>query len=162
MEVSGVLFDVCFERYEVFVDEGGGFVVAVRFGFQPNTSASGGSGAEIDQHRSFTGLCFRERRVGICHPVNFHVFSPRLILTSMIKRAGPEEPTRYVSRVTAKRISDDARCLLPGLLVLTICRALERRSPCASTGECSTGTYAIRPGVLRFLPSVLLQFRRRE
>jgi len=29
MEVSGMLFDVCFERYEVFVDEGGGFFVVV-------------------------------------------------------------------------------------------------------------------------------------
>ena len=29
MEVSRVLFDVCCERYEVFVDEGGGFFVAV-------------------------------------------------------------------------------------------------------------------------------------
>ena len=29
MEVSRVLFDVCCERYEVFVDEGGGFFVGV-------------------------------------------------------------------------------------------------------------------------------------
>ena len=72
MEVSGMLFDVCFERYEVFVDEVGGFVVAVRLGFQPSTSASGGRSAEIDQHRSFTGLRFRERRIGVCHPVHFH------------------------------------------------------------------------------------------
>jgi hypothetical protein len=49
MEVSGMLFDVGFERYEVFVDEGGCFFVVVRFGFQPNACASGGSGAEIYQ-----------------------------------------------------------------------------------------------------------------
>jgi hypothetical protein len=29
MEVSGMLFDVSFERYEVFVDEGSGLFVAV-------------------------------------------------------------------------------------------------------------------------------------
>ena len=80
MEVRGMLFDVRFERYEVFVDEGSCFVVAVRFGFQPNTSASGRGSAEIDQHRPFTGLGFRKRRVGVCHPVNFHV-SPRLMVT---------------------------------------------------------------------------------
>jgi len=78
MEVSGMLFDMCGERDEVFVDEGGGFFVAVRFGFQPNACASGGSGAEVDQHGSRVCLRFRERRVGVFDPVNFHVVSPRL------------------------------------------------------------------------------------
>ena len=160
MEVSGMLFDVCFERYEVFVDEGSGFVVAVRFGLQPNTSASGRSSAEIDQHRSFTGLCFRERRVGVCHPVNFHVLCPWLRTSSMIKRAGPGGPTRYMFLCTAEQISDDVRYLLTGLPAPLSLLAHEPRPLCASTGECSTGTYAIRPGVRRFPLSGLPQFRQ--
>ena len=68
-----MLFDVCFEGYEVFVDEGGGFFVTVRLGFQPSTGASGGSSAEIDQHGTFAGLCFSERSIGVFDPVNFHL-----------------------------------------------------------------------------------------
>jgi len=49
MEVSGVLFDVRFERYEIVVDERSGLIVLVRFSFQPNASSSRRRGAEINQ-----------------------------------------------------------------------------------------------------------------
>lgn len=75
VEVSGMFLDVCFKWHEVVVDEGSGFVVVVGFGFQPRARASSRSSAEIDQQRFLVCLRLRERRVGVFHPVNFHVRS---------------------------------------------------------------------------------------
>jgi hypothetical protein len=66
MEIGWVFLDVGLEWHEVVVDKRSGLVIAVRLGFQPNTSASTGSGAEVDQQRLLVGFCFRERGVGVC------------------------------------------------------------------------------------------------
>jgi hypothetical protein len=76
MEVSWVFFDVCLEWDEVLVDEGRGLIVAVRLGFQPSTCASGRSRAEIDEQRFLTVFGFRECRVSVCHPIDFHSCPP--------------------------------------------------------------------------------------
>jgi hypothetical protein len=72
MKVSGMFFDVCFERDEVVVDECRGLIVAVGFGFQPNTCASRGSSAEIYQYRFL--VCFSLAKCGVCvcQPMYFH------------------------------------------------------------------------------------------
>ena len=176
MEVSGTLFDVGCERYEVFVDEGGGFFVAVRFGFQPNACASGGSGAEVDQYRTLTRLRFRERRIGVVHPVHFHDVPPMFVaevprqyinnaaraVRTLKQRGGRELRPPLRLKVCQKLgISDDARRPWPGLPAPTCHRGPEHRSPCASTDGCSIGTCAIRPGDLN-PPWVLLQSLPRE
>ena len=71
-----MFLDVCFEGYEVFVDEGGSFFVAVRLGFQPSTSASGGRGAEIDQHGFLLFFRFGKRAVSVFSPMYFHLCFP--------------------------------------------------------------------------------------
>ena len=70
MEISRVFFDMCFERDEVVVDKRSSLFIAVRLGFQPNASASSGRGTEVDEQRLLIGLGLRERRVGICQPLN--------------------------------------------------------------------------------------------
>jgi hypothetical protein len=73
MKIRGMFLDVRGEVYEVVVDEGRSFVVAIRFGFQPNAAASSGRGAEVNEHRLLTGFCFGQGSVCIFHPVYFHV-----------------------------------------------------------------------------------------
>ena len=76
MEVSRMFFDVGCERDEVLVDERGGLVVVVRFGFQPSASASSGSSAEVDQQWLLACFSFGERGVGVFDPVYFHDVPP--------------------------------------------------------------------------------------
>jgi len=66
MEIRGMLFDVCFERYEVVVNKRSSLVIVVRLGFQPSTCASCRSGAKVDEQRLLLRLGFRERRVSVC------------------------------------------------------------------------------------------------
>lgn len=76
MEISGTFFDMSRERHEVFVDQPGGLIVLVGFGFQPNATASAWRGAEIDQQRFLTRFRFRESGVCIFQPIYFHCSAP--------------------------------------------------------------------------------------
>ena len=69
-----------------------------------------------------------------------------------------------VSRVLHhhSEISVDARRLLPDSPAPLTRLVLEHRSPSASTGECSIGTYVSRQEDRSFPQSVLLQFRPQE
>jgi hypothetical protein len=116
MKVSGMLFDVGFERNEVFVDEVSGFVVAIGFGFQPNTTASSGSGAKVDQYRFLVGLCLSERSVGICHKVDFHV----PVLRSVCGLAQKFNPFRSQSQIARPSLSRSAPVLSAVRCELTV------------------------------------------
>ena len=76
MEIRGTFFDMSGEVYEVVVDERRGFVVVVRFGFQPSACASSRSGAEVDEQWFLVRFRFAECSVCVFEPVNFHFFSP--------------------------------------------------------------------------------------
>lgn len=75
MEVSGVLFDMCFERHEVVVDERCRLVVAVRLSFQPSASASGRGRAEVDQQWFLLRFGFNECCISVFQPMYFHIGS---------------------------------------------------------------------------------------
>jgi hypothetical protein len=74
VEVGGVLFDVRLQGEEIFVDEGGDFLVGVGLGFQPSASASSRGRTEINEQRLARRLSLRERRVGILFPFDCHPF----------------------------------------------------------------------------------------
>jgi hypothetical protein len=79
VEQRSCLLDVRGERNKVLVDEGGELRVSVRFGFQPNASASGGRGAEVEQHRFVFRFGASERTVEIFGPFNGHQASPEVV-----------------------------------------------------------------------------------
>jgi hypothetical protein len=53
VESGGLLFDVDVEGDELVANERRDLVIAVRFGFQPNATPSGGCRAEVDEKRLF-------------------------------------------------------------------------------------------------------------
>jgi hypothetical protein len=71
-EVSGIFFDVGFERDKSLVDEVRRNLIRVGLGFQPSTCASNGRGRKVDQERFVVGLCLFERRVSIFEPIDEH------------------------------------------------------------------------------------------
>jgi hypothetical protein len=75
-----MFFDVCREWDEVLINECRDLIVAVRFGFQPNTCASSRRRTEIDEQRLLAVFGFGECRVSIFNPIYFHsclLFSPQ-------------------------------------------------------------------------------------
>jgi hypothetical protein len=60
VEPRRVCFDVRPDRNECAVNEVSGLSIGIRLGFQPNTGASSGSGAEIQQKRSTLLICVCE------------------------------------------------------------------------------------------------------
>jgi hypothetical protein len=71
-----MFFDVRLDGHEVLVNEGSDFLVGVRFGLQPNASASSRGGAEINEQRFLRRLCFFECRVRIFVPLHSHNHDP--------------------------------------------------------------------------------------
>jgi hypothetical protein len=71
-----MLFDMGLDRDEILSDEPGYVFVAVRFGFQPNASPSGGSGAEVEQDWLARLLRLNESCVHIAIPCNSHEEPP--------------------------------------------------------------------------------------
>jgi hypothetical protein len=76
VEVCGRLFDVDSNRKEILVDKACDLIVGVRFGFQPNTSASSGSGAEVQQNCFNAGLCLLQRSIRVFDPLHGHNLFP--------------------------------------------------------------------------------------
>jgi hypothetical protein len=76
MEVDRVFFDVSFNGQEVLVDKGGDFSICVGFGLQPNASASGRRGAEVNEERSVLLLCLGQSGISIFFPFDSHLLSP--------------------------------------------------------------------------------------
>lgn len=72
MKVLRILLDVGLERNEVLVYERRYVGVFVRLGFQPSTSSSARSRAEVDQQGFLLFLRRGQRRVGVFDPVDGH------------------------------------------------------------------------------------------
>ena len=87
MKIDRALFDVSFERNEVFIDERGEFVVTIRLGFQPSTGSSGRCGAEIDQQWFLLFLRFGECCISVCSPAYLHL---HLLLRVVMQFEVPE------------------------------------------------------------------------
>src|SRR5882672_7224145 len=83
MEVDGVFLDVRFDRKEILIDEGRDFIVGVGFGLQPNTRASSGSSAEVEQQGLLFSLCLSECRINVFVPLNSHFQSLLEIKSNM-------------------------------------------------------------------------------
>ena len=77
-ERAGIL-DVRGDWNEVLIDERGELGVGVRFGLQPNATASSGSSAEIEEYRFVLGLCARLCAVKVFDPFHCHECLPRRI-----------------------------------------------------------------------------------
>ena len=54
------------------MDEVRNFFVGVRFGLQPNTSASSRSGTEVKQDWFTVGFCFSQSGIGFFDPLHRH------------------------------------------------------------------------------------------
>ena len=72
MEVSGVFLEVRCYRKEILINESRDFIVVIRFGLQPNTSASSRRGAEVEQQGFLVSLCLIERSIYVFVPLNSH------------------------------------------------------------------------------------------
>ena len=77
-ERSGFL-DVGGYRDKILIDEQRELRVGVRFGFQPNTSASRGRGTEVEQHGFVFGFGAGERTVEVFAPLNGHASPPETV-----------------------------------------------------------------------------------
>ena len=96
-----MFFDVCLDRYKVFVDERRGRVVRIGFGLQPNASASRRSRAEVDQQRFVARFSFGYRCVDILVPFDCH--RPFLRYKNLI--LDPPKPWRQISWRLRRSIS---------------------------------------------------------
>lgn len=67
-----MFFDVRAESYEMLFDEARDGIVTVRFGFQPNATASRRRCTEIDEQRFVSALRFRERRIDVFSEFDSH------------------------------------------------------------------------------------------
>ena len=72
VKVSGTFFDIYADGQEIFIDEARGLFVGVRFGFQPNASASLRRGAKVKQQPSFACFRLRQRGISVFSPFNRH------------------------------------------------------------------------------------------
>jgi len=70
------LFNVDGDRKEILIDKIRGLLIGVRFGFQPNTSASSRRGAEIKQDWFSRRPGFSQRSLGIFDPLHGHTCPP--------------------------------------------------------------------------------------
>lgn len=77
MEASGVLFNMYLDRQKGIVDEAGHLVVGKGFSLQPNTAASAGRRAEIDQERPVIVPCLFEGSLDISSPLHRHAYTSR-------------------------------------------------------------------------------------
>ena len=81
MEPDRVLFDVSLDGEEIGVDEGRDAFIRVRLGFQPSTSSSSGSRAEIEQDGPARLPRFLESRIDIFPPFDCHRSLQRTIVS---------------------------------------------------------------------------------
>lgn len=72
VKVSWTFCDIYPDGQEMFIDEARGLFVGVRFGFQPNASASLRRGAKVKQQPPLACLCLRERGINVFLPFNSH------------------------------------------------------------------------------------------
>ena len=72
MKPCWVLLDVRLDRKEIRMNEGCDTLICVRLGFQPSTSPSSWSCAEIEQDRAAGLLRFLQRGIDIFAPLNSH------------------------------------------------------------------------------------------
>lgn len=79
-KVSGILLNVNMERNEILFDVRRQTGVFIRLFLKPNTSPSTGRGAKIYQQRPFLIFCFFQRLVGVCDPVNRHIYLLRILI----------------------------------------------------------------------------------
>jgi hypothetical protein len=72
MESGRVFFDVDFDRNEILLDKRRELGISIRLGFQPSTSASSRSSAEINQNRFMFSLGFAQRCINVLIPIHSH------------------------------------------------------------------------------------------
>ena len=72
MEICGRLFDVEGYGKKTLVNEVCDFLIGVRFGFQPNTCSSSGSGAEVEKNRFTAGLRLLQCSIRVFDPLHSH------------------------------------------------------------------------------------------